>query len=286
MVTTPSAELARARARAAQPGHGEAVRERGRRVQRPHDRHPRRDRPRAADQARRLDRDTPGATPRSSSEHLENVVMPPGRRRRRARLPPVHDPRRRPRPRRVRRRARESTASAAASTTRSPIHRLPVASALDARPARDRARAPRGPVAAGAPVAHRRTISRRIVEAVNAVAKAGSLMALRAGVLGLGVMGRNHARVLAGLDGRRVRRRLRPGRRTCPTRRRPAGRPRPRRVPRARPRLRRRRRADRLPPRHGHAARERGHPRPDREAGRLDRRGRARRCATCSPRRA
>ena len=56
-------------AAATQPGHGAAVRERGRRLQHPDDRHPRRHRPGAADQGRRLDRAAPGerGVPRSAN---------------------------------------------------------------------------------------------------------------------------------------------------------------------------------------------------------------------------
>ncbi len=50
---------------AAQPGHGAPLRERGRRLQQPHDRPARGDRPRAAEEARRAGRRTGSATRRS-----------------------------------------------------------------------------------------------------------------------------------------------------------------------------------------------------------------------------
>ena len=121
---------------AAQPGHGAAVRERGRRVQQPDDRHPRRDRAGAAHQARRLDQAAAGerGVPRREPARGRRAA---GRCRRDARLPPVHDPGPRG-PRRVRHRARaRSTASAAASTTRSRTTGCLVRA--HARPARDRA---------------------------------------------------------------------------------------------------------------------------------------------------
>ena len=61
----------------------------------------------------------------------------------------------------------------------------------------------------------------RIVAAVNAARQGGRLMAnLRAGLIGLGMMGRHHARVLARARRRRPRRGRRPGRRPARRRRR------------------------------------------------------------------
>ena len=88
---------------AAQPGHGAAVRQRGRRLQRPDDRHARRHRPGAAHQGGRLDRD-PQRQRRLPRPAPRGRRGPAGRRGRDARLPPVHDPRgrRRARPHRHR----------------------------------------------------------------------------------------------------------------------------------------------------------------------------------------
>ena len=78
-------------------------------------------------------------------------------------------------------------------------------------------------LSAGRPRAHRRGGQRASPEAGRLRARP-----LRAGLLGLGMMGRHHARVLRELDGRRPRRRRRPGRRSARRRRRP-GRSLPRR---------------------------------------------------------
>ncbi len=117
----------------------------------------------------------------------------------RARLPPVHDPRGRPRSRRVRRARLPRAASAAASYYPTPIHRLPSFELDLDLPVTERAATqvlslPVYPsLTAGRPRDDRRGGQRR--------REGGRLMTLRAGLLGLGVMGRNHARVLARLDG-------------------------------------------------------------------------------------
>ncbi len=106
------------------------------------------------------------------TEHLEGVVTPPVAAGRRARLPPVHDPRRRPRSRCLRRAARPRRASAAASTTRprSTACRRSGSTSTCRRPSgRDRQ-------VLSLPVYPALTDGEleTIVEAVNAVAKAGS----------------------------------------------------------------------------------------------------------------
>ena len=127
-------------AAAAQPGHGAPVRERGRRLQHPDDRHRT---PRSAgcsstrlagwtaqrqDNAAFLDANLPGSStppvaPGATHVYHQYTVRVPDDR---DGLAPAPAP---------------SAASAAASTTRRPIHRLP-SFGLDPRPARHRARPP------------------------------------------------------------------------------------------------------------------------------------------------
>ena len=123
MVACADDEIVRRGPAAAQPGHGAPVRERGHRLQRPHDRHPRRHRPGAADEGRCLDRDP-------AAERGVPRRPPRGRRRaagrggRDARLPPVHDPRRRG-PRRVRPAPPEEHQVGSGVYYPIPNHRLP-----------------------------------------------------------------------------------------------------------------------------------------------------------------
>ena len=145
-----------------QPGHAAAVRERGRRLQQPDDRHPRRHRPRPADQGRRLDQAAPG-------ERRVPLGQPRGCRR----------PRRSPRaqctsttstPSACPRTATASPPRCARSTTsgRACSTRCPTTgwrrsrSAVDL-PETERA-ARRVPVAAGAPVAVSESDLERIVD--------------------------------------------------------------------------------------------------------------------------
>ncbi len=81
MVSCADDEIERLTAALPQPGHGAAVPQRGRRLQQPHDRHPRRHRPGAADQGRRLDRAAPGERGLPRRPTCEGVVDAPGRRR-------------------------------------------------------------------------------------------------------------------------------------------------------------------------------------------------------------
>ena len=144
MVSVADAEIARLMRLLAQPGHGAAVRERGRRLQHPDDRHPRRDRPGAADEGRRLDRGSARRTRRSSSANLQGVVTPPVADGRRARLPPVHGPGRRG-PRRLRRRRCKSEYDVGIGVYYPiPNHRLPPFTGARRRPAGDRAGGARG----------------------------------------------------------------------------------------------------------------------------------------------
>ena len=160
-------------AAAPQPGHGAPVRERGRRLQRPDDRHARRDRPGAARQAGGLDRAAAGERALPRSEPARASTMPPVADGRNARLPPVHDPGARG-PRRLReRRCTTSTASAPASTTRSRTTGCPRSGSTLDLPETERA-ARRGALAAGAPVAVATKTWTGSSTAVNAVAKAGA----------------------------------------------------------------------------------------------------------------
>ena len=168
----------RARARcaaAAQPGHGAAVRERGRRLQHPDDRHPRRHRPGAADQGRRLDRAAPGERGVPRRRTSQGVGHPAGRRRRRARLPPVHGPGRR----------RTATGSRAAlqdeygvGSRRVLPDPEPPAAAVRAGPHADlpetERAAARGALAAGAPLADARTTWSASSPRSTPLAKAGA----------------------------------------------------------------------------------------------------------------
>ena len=161
-------------------------------------------------------------TPRSSTRTSSGVVVPPVADGRRARLPPVHDPRRRG-PRRLRRaRCKTSTRSAAASTTRSRTtgcrrSRRTRRASTCPRPSAPRARSSRCPVH---PSLTQGDLE-RIVDRRERRRRGGRLMAaLRAGLLGVGMMGRHHARVLRERRRRRARRDRRPGRRPARRRRR------------------------------------------------------------------
>ncbi len=250
MVTCDRRRARRARVQAAaQPGHGDAVRERGRRLQRPHDRHPRRDRPGPADEGRRLDGDAPGERrvprrePRAASSCRPSPTAPcTSTTSTRSGSP------------------RTATASSRALKEEHgvgsgvyypiPNHRLPSLDALRARarPARDRAARRAEVVSLPVHPSLTRSDLERIVEARQRARRGGRLMAeLRAGLLGVGMMGRHHARVLRELDGRRPRRHRRPRRRPARRRRRPRRPARRRRADRRRHRHRGRRGADPLP---------------------------------------
>src|SRR5699024_2991210 len=192
---------------AAEPGDGEAVRERGRGIQQPDDGHPCGDRAGAAGQAAGLDRDETG----------ERGVLrrePAGRgdtggaRERHARVPPVHDPDRG----RVRGGAgclRDRAARGAPSGLRGvlPDAGAPVEDVPHGRgPAGDRDAGARGAVVARAsePLSERSGADRRGCEhcgASGGMSMLGRKKTLRAGLIGLGMMGRHHARNLANLDG-------------------------------------------------------------------------------------
>ncbi len=104
--------------------------------------------------------------------NLEGVVTPQRGRGRGARLPPVHDPGPRARPGRLRRSAGRASASDPASTTRLPSIALPVVR-THAGPARD-AKAAREVLSLPVHPSLSQADLDTIVEAVNAVAKAGA----------------------------------------------------------------------------------------------------------------
>ena len=154
-----------------QPGHGEAVPQRGRRLQHPHDRHPRRHRPRAADQGRRLDRARARRTPPSSPP-----TSRASRRRRSPRAPCTSTTSTRcASPRTATAsppRSRRSTTSARACSTRCPTTgcRRSRSTSTCPRPSKAAAECLSLPVHPSLSQAD----LERIVEAVNALAKAGA----------------------------------------------------------------------------------------------------------------
>ena len=215
MVTTADAGAGPDAAAAAQPGHGAAVRQRDRRRQHADDRRGRRGRPRAAAPAGRLDRAAPGqrraprrrahaASPRrrwptalgtstTSTPSGSAATATPRRRNsterghRQRRLLPDADPpaQARTSPRRQPDRAGTcpETERAAAEVLSLPVHPSLTEDELQ-----------------------------RVVDAVNALVETRVSAACCAPAWsGSGAMGRNHARVLGQLDGRRARRRRRPG---------------------------------------------------------------------------
>ena len=207
---------------AAQPGHGAPLRERGRRLQHPDDRRPRRHRPRAADQAGRLDRAAPGERrlPRRPPARASSSRRSPTGAD--ARLPPVHDPGA----------ARTATASPRALRDEHgvgtgvyypiPNHRLPsFGLALDLpeteRAAREVLSLPVHPS-----LTQRRPASASSRGQRRRQGGSPDGATLRAGLIGLGMMGRHHARVLRALDGVELVARRRPRRRPAPRGRRPA----------------------------------------------------------------
>ena len=198
--------------------------ERGRRVQRPHDRHPRGHRPGAADQGRRVDRDRGRRTRRSSTRTSRGVVVPPVAdgavhvyHQYTIRVPEDRDGF-------VAALKRGVPASAAASTTRfrttgSPSL-APFAPGLELQQTERAAR--RGRLAAGASVAERSATSSASSTRVNARrrrrapdGRAARRAARRRHD------GRHHARVLRELPGCRPRRHRRSRRRPARRRRRP-----------------------------------------------------------------
>ena len=131
--------------------------------------------------------------------HLEGVVVPPVAAGCRARLPPVHDPSCRRTATASPQRCARSTTSARAMFYPVPNHRLAAVPGRR-RPAGDRARGQRVPVAAGPPLAvartssassRRSTPSRRQVPDWRTCVPASSVWD----------MGRHHARVLGNLPG-------------------------------------------------------------------------------------
>ena len=181
-----------------QSGYGAGVRERGRRFQQPDERHPRGDRPGAVDQGGGMDASAPEQRPvplRASQRSADSISCP----RCRPRIPPVHHPC----PRGPR-----WFCPGAAQRVRNWLGEFlsdpgpPIGSfSLTDRPAGNRSCRRGMSLAAGSSVGRSgRSRTHRARRQHPGPGRRIRMTRLRAGLIGLGMMGRNHARVLSSLD--------------------------------------------------------------------------------------